>query len=261
MSYILEALKKAEQDRVAVQRTDRQSMVLSALPTASTRPVWPFAATVVAVLVVAAGAGWWFSGRSSGAVVAAKSTAGAAVANMPATAPAAKAVNPPVNVAPTPVSELIVKPLERAPDAIALAAPSTQPAAQLLPATKTEKPRSVASAASLPVPGKTGPEPAPVAKLQEQPATKAVEPLDLKMSMGLRVVAMDELPPDIRKLLPKITAGGYVYSADASSRVVNINDKTLREGDDLASGLKLDQIAQDHVVFSFRGHRFRVDMF
>jgi general secretion pathway protein B len=88
-----------------------------------------------------------------------------------------------------------------------------------------------------------------------------LKPIDLKPSRSLRVLHLEELPPEVRRDVPKISATGYVYSADTGVRVVNVNERSLQEGDELMAGLKLEQIAPDHVLFSFRGYRFRVEMF
>jgi general secretion pathway protein B len=99
-------------------------------------------------------------------------------------------------------------------------------------------------------------------KRAEKPvATAAVESMGLKLSRSMRVLYLEELPPEVRRDVPKISATGYVYSADTGVRIVNVNERSLQEGDELLAGLKLELIAPDHVLFSFRGYRFRVEMF
>jgi hypothetical protein len=92
-------------------------------------------------------------------------------------------------------------------------------------------------------------------------STAAVESIELKLLRNLRVFHLEELPPEVRRDIPKLSATGYVYSADTGVRIVNVNERSLQEGDELAAGMKLEQIAPDHVLFSFRGYRFRVEMF
>ena len=256
MSYILEALKKAERDRAASKLPDLKTMVLAPRDSERTRSVLPYAAALGAVIVLSIGAGWWYFGKWAKTAkekppVVAAASAVFAVPAAPTPAPEVPAapVVPPVPAAPAtaPVPlarEPEVKPLQavvNTPKTARPLAPLTKPVVN----PKIEKPAADAAKT-------TPPSDKPVVKTQS---------LDLKMSTGLRVLAVSELPADIRKQLPKITAGGYVYSADAASRVVNINERSLREGDELVSGMRLDQIAQDHVVFSFRGYRFRVEMF
>jgi general secretion pathway protein B len=56
--------------------------------------------------------------------------------------------------------------------------------------------------------------------------------------------------------LPPINIAGYIRDAEAN-RLVMVNDRLLREGDELAPGLKLEKILDDSVIFNFRGHRFK----
>ena len=46
-----------------------------------------------------------------------------------------------------------------------------------------------------------------------------------------------------------------------SGLFTSIDERSLREADELFSGLRREQIAQDFLLFSFRGDRFRVEMF
>ena len=259
MSYILEALKKAELDRAAGKLPDMKTMVLAPRESESSRSMLPYAAALGAVIVLGAGAGWWFSGKSMPKTPREKPPVVSAAAPAPAPEwPAAPVLSgAPPSLSP-PARQPDVKSLRAMPETSKTVPHTVPPLAQITkpaPNSKSEKPpaalpQAVAPAAK--VAETATPPDKPVAKTQA---------LDLRMSTGLRVLAVGELPADIRKQLPKITAGGYVYSADAASRVVNINERSLREGDELVSGMRLDQIAQDHVVFSFRGYRFRVEMF
>ena len=48
----------------------------------------------------------------------------------------------------------------------------------------------------------------------------------------------------------------HYYIADPKARFARINDKTLREGQSLAEGLKVDEITAAGVVMNCRGWRF-----
>ena len=69
-------------------------------------------------------------------------------------------------------------------------------------------------------------------------------------------MAMEELPLGIRQELPELTISMHAYSPNPAKRLVSINNKLLREGDTAASGVNLEKITPDGMVFSFRGYRF-----
>jgi general secretion pathway protein B len=283
MSYILEALKKAEQARLAAKLPDRQSLALSSDEPVRERLAWLFGAMLVSALASAAAMGWWFSGKAHE-----KSVPEKVAIISPFTAIEANAAREP-----------LAKPNARDVDAAALArsrkdngapgAPISRPeqvVAPLIvarPVTSRQdgaysRPRDSAQQADKSAVTVGSPEHKPAAKPSvsvspapdlkaalkraDKPlATAAVETIDLKPSRGSRVLHFEELPPEVRRDVPKISATGYVYSADTGVRIVNVNERSLQEGDELMAGLKLEQIAPDHVLFSFRGYRFRVEMF
>lgn len=67
------------------------------------------------------------------------------------------------------------------------------------------------------------------------------------------------LPSSIRKTLPVMSVAVHAYSATPGDRLVSINGRLLREGDTLAPDLKLEQITADGMIFTYRGYRFRRD--
>lgn len=69
---------------------------------------------------------------------------------------------------------------------------------------------------------------------------------------------INELPANVRQELPAISLGGYIYSANVAERSILINGKLLREGDQLAPGLRLEQMRPDGVVFGYKEQRFRM---
>jgi len=75
------------------------------------------------------------------------------------------------------------------------------------------------------------------------------------------VIEMDQLPPDIKNKLPKISINTHIYSNNPSSRVVNINGVVLREGEDIAKGLTLEEITTSGVILTYQDHRFRIRAF
>lgn len=62
------------------------------------------------------------------------------------------------------------------------------------------------------------------------------------------------LPPDA----PKIVISGGVYSESKQARAAIVNGQVAREGDDVGSGVVLEQIRPQGVVLAYRGARYTV---
>jgi general secretion pathway protein B len=75
-----------------------------------------------------------------------------------------------------------------------------------------------------------------------------------------KLVAMGELPPAIRQEIPEISIQGHVYSSEPKDRIVGINERLLKEGEYLAPGLRLEQITPEGLVFSYKNYLFRRDL-
>ncbi len=69
---------------------------------------------------------------------------------------------------------------------------------------------------------------------------------------------MTELPVAVRRTLPVVTMGGYIYTADPASRSVVINGRLAREGEAIAPGLQLEQMRPKDAVFNYQGTRYRL---
>jgi len=99
------------------------------------------------------------------------------------------------------------------------------------------------------------------AVVQEQAAAPVKEKFSgaapANPAQSQKVIAMAELPPAIQQELPPISIPVHTYSSTPKERIVGINDRLLQEGDYLAPGLKVEQIAPDGVIFSYKNYRFR----
>lgn len=209
MSYILDALRKADAERERDPARGIHAQPVT-LPAASSG--WSPAqriATASAVLGVAAGAAvlMW-----PAAPVPAPLPAPAPVVQAPPPAPAPVPVAPAQAVLPPP------PPVEEAPAPVLVAA---KPA---------PKPQAVASAAAA-------------------SATRAVPD---------RVVAVNELPADVQRELPKLPITGGVYSDNATQRMLIVSGQVVNEGAEIAPGLVLEQIRAKSAVLRFRGWRYAV---
>ncbi len=74
-------------------------------------------------------------------------------------------------------------------------------------------------------------------------------------------IEFSQLPGDVRKELPDITINGHIYSDNSAARIANINGFVTREGDKVSSGLILEEITEAGVIFSYKEYRFRMRAF
>lgn len=67
-----------------------------------------------------------------------------------------------------------------------------------------------------------------------------------------------DLPAALQQQLPAVALGGYIYSKNAPDRLLLV-DKVLRhEGEEVAPGLVLERLQPKSAVFNFRGSRYRI---
>lgn len=74
-----------------------------------------------------------------------------------------------------------------------------------------------------------------------------------------RLPSASELPEEIRRELPALVVGGAMYSETPASRMLIINSQVFREGDQPSPGLVLEEIRLKSAVFRYRGHRYGVN--
>jgi general secretion pathway protein B len=80
----------------------------------------------------------------------------------------------------------------------------------------------------------------------------------LPLPEPFRLYDLKSLPASVKEGLPDINISVFVYSDDPSSRVVKINGHTVREGQELTDGLKVEKIVPEGVIFKYEDYRFRV---
>ncbi|MDB5764669.1 MAG: hypothetical protein JWQ21_3664, partial [Herminiimonas sp.] len=73
-----------------------------------------------------------------------------------------------------------------------------------------------------------------------------------------RVAMLRELPENIQREIPALTISGYIYAGNPADRSVLINNKLLREGDQVAPGLTLEKMMPKEAILNYRGYRYRV---
>ena len=128
-------------------------------------------------------------------------------------------------------------------------APNLTPAGQPVPvlgAMKPNNPALVSSgtpSAAAPIPDKSS--------MPEKSASIA------GVAQEQKAIPMAELPLQIQYEIPAMTVQLHAYSSNPSERLVYINSTKLREGGSLMLGLRLEQITPDGMIFSYKGYRFK----
>jgi general secretion pathway protein B len=251
MSYILEALKKAQAERQLGATPTIHAPTLDGIATRETpaAPWKPLALAAGAIAVVGVAALLWRQHETPPAVAATASTASTAP---PAAAqPAAPAVVAVRSVSPAPAT---MPPAPARPAVPPAAAPVPAPA----PASAPAPAAAAAAAASVPMPAVVAatvpPTPAhkPAPEAAKSAKVAAVEPQEEPAQLR------SELPEPIQRSIPPIAMGGYMYSKNPADRLLLI-DKVLRhEGEEVAPGLVLEKLQPKAAVFTFKGYRYRV---
>lgn len=240
MSYILDALRRAEAERErgavpGLQSQQQQIETEDDAPTRSRTLVWAIIGLAFALIATLA---WTLLGGSTPARQIAEGpvTAAPAAAPVATTAPVAQSL---AEIAAAPPSATV---------ATQTATPSpTMPQPVQMPMATQPAPRPVAFA-----PAKVAPQVALATPRVDvpKPATAAAsEP---------RIYAQSELPADIQRELPRVAINGSSYSGDAASRMVMINGQVFHEGDQLSAGLVLDKIRRRSAVLAYKGLRYEV---
>jgi general secretion pathway protein B len=219
MSYILDALRKADAERERdPARGIHAQPAAGAMPGVAARaPRWTWVAAGLAVLLVAGV--FTFTARQAPPARAVVGVAGAA--------------------APTASIAIVAAPAP-APAVVPVAASVLPPPAPLEPA--PPRPAPVKTAAVL----KAAAPPAPA--IAAAPLAAATD----------RVLAWSELPADVQRDLPKLAISGGVHSENASQRMLIVGGQVMVEGAELAPGVTLEQIRPKSAVLGFRGLRYSV---
>jgi len=75
-----------------------------------------------------------------------------------------------------------------------------------------------------------------------------------------RIYALNRLPSSVRQGLPDLTMSLHYFTVNPSSRLISINGKTLKEGQELIPGLRLEKITVAGAILDYHGYRFSIGM-
>lgn len=247
MSYILDALKKAEAERQigdvpsihapapgASVRTEEAPFVRRYLPWLITGLL---AAAILAYLF------WshpWSHNEATPAVLV--------QAPIPAPAPAPVQPAPAaVNETPAPVQ---AAPIAPAPQVAPVPEKPAHPAKQAVAA--VEKPK--AQEAKVVAPAATAAPVPPPAASPPETSSAATTTAPVQEEAG----TVQDLPAAIQRELPPVTITGYLYARNPADRSAVINKKLLHEGESIAPDLVLDKLTPKGAVLNYKGYRYRI---
>lgn len=233
MSYILDALKRAdaERERGAAPGLHTRHQVPAGSPGAPGAMRNLGLALAAGVVLVMLALYIWVLPAPDPAPAAALAPAAVTAPDAPAPAPAPAPVV--AAVPPAAISAAASAPAVSADAAEVRVLPP--PAAKAFTAPSSRPGRPDKAASSVPVPA---------------PVTQAAAPAAVPL--------LAELPQELRSQIPKITITGSVYSNSPAQRLLLINNLVLSQGGQVAPDLTVEEIQPRSSVFSFKGTRFRV---
>ncbi|HSY26242.1 MAG TPA: general secretion pathway protein GspB [Burkholderiaceae bacterium] len=237
MSYILDALKKAESERklgfVPNVHTAAPNAVSASNEHNSRKWLpWLLAALTLAILLPVSA--WLQVWRQQAP------TTPIPTANTVAATPAI--VEKTASVAATPAVPQVK------PESVPAATPASKPL--------FAKPAKATVPAQVPPPIVKSNEPAPIAAIAATPVTEpsSASPQPDENQVG----TIRDLPQNIRLEIPAFVVNGYIYAKNPADRSVLINQRLLHEGDQIAPELMLEKMIPKGAILNYKGYRYRV---
>lgn len=248
MSYILDALRKSDQQR---QRGAAPTLLLGQATAVAPKQPALLSYGVFALILLGAGIaiGWLRPWQPQSAAPAPAAIAAKPSEPEPGQVPMSR---------PDFVPTLERDPQHSAPDTQAVPAPAAPALAQAHSVTPAniEKRNAPARIERRNAPAKAVAQaPKKAAPMQVPDETAGTPTAD--SAPAKNVISMSELPLALQQELPPMTVTVHAYSGTPADRLVGINNRMLREGDSVAPGLKLEQITPEGMVLGYKGYSFR----
>jgi general secretion pathway protein B len=242
MSYILDALKKSDQQRQrGVTPTLLTAQATATAPNRSRRLL----NSILAAVLICAGVliGWLQPWQSDQSVLAPTPVATKPITPGPHVAAQVPPPLMPEMVGNAEQEPLLQKSASVAQPALRLGASAMKQDAPTLAKTEPHPTQSqavtvVPKEAAMPLPEKTV-------------LTGPVDTGQVK-----KVMALNELPASVQQEIPGISISFHAYSSSPKDRHVMINGAMVGQGESLAPGLSLEEITPDGVILGYKGYRF-----
>ncbi len=224
MSYILDALRKSAEDRRKLQEQKPQSLHPLATPQESKGRKGRSRRGIlfVCILLLGALAGTWFYYSQ---------------------------IKPDISAPETSVQLQKQEP----PSAIAEQGPAQTQA----PATAADKAVVISANPALESPQALS----PLEESPEPPTPLPAPEETARLTSSAAIPLLQELPFATQAAIPEMKFSGHVFSSDPALRLVMVNTAIVREGDMITPDIKLIEITENGLVFSYRQTPFKVELF
>jgi len=280
MSYILEALKKSEQDR---QEQNSASLTQyyetqSATPNRSGPNAWWAVGLLAVALVVLLLMVWWWHSKPANHTTHSQTTRSPIAQSSPQLPapvvqlqPASqqaehKQTEPKTdaekNVTADTTTASKAKPIDpriaqlyKQPQTTQAQITEPKPQAVSLQPDQVSAAQPVSATPTAPKPNSAKPNSAKQSSTTQQ-SEQSTNTLSTNQSNFLSI---DELPDTIKSELFPIHYIAHVYSDSQKQGFAILNDIRLRPGDQFAKDFYLEKVATDHVIMSYRGYFFRLE--
>lgn len=291
MSYILDALKKAESERergAVPGLNSAQANHTTFIQYGGDQRPWWLVALALGVLLVGVVSVWLWRQSAPSPLEALRTQAVAPPSPVPV-APVAAPQNPVPSTAPSAAqprlpppevavpSESVQAPVPQA-RAPVLAAPiAAPPVVKVSPTTtatssvahvqaKVVPPSAAPTISAAPIapaapvkPTQTAIPAAPAAPTATEPVSKTAPVSTPIRSASGGVPMLTELPEPMRRQIPALNISGAVFSDSPPEWTLIINDQLIGKGGQVAPDVRLEEISGSSAVFNFKGQRFRID--
>jgi general secretion pathway protein B len=252
MSYILKALRKSEQERLAQKPDTVTGRIL--VDQTHTQPRHKPSKLIIILIVtnlIVVACFFWFVRKEPGTLLPAdiqKIPAPEKTQTIPAIVPQVK-----MSPAPKP----IIKKPEPAPPSIAELAASGKGRVSQLPAAKPVVEKKPALFQVKPNQIKQEPEPKSLAE-SEVEAVKIVEKNPEPLVENKTIPFLFELPSEFRHTVPELKINVFVYSEQPTERFVIIDMQKYTVGEQIKESIKLKEIRSDSLVVEYQNRTFRI---
>ena len=271
MSFILDALRKAERDRNLGQAPNLQDVALAsdeARRSTQARPPAPRLLVLAGlVLLVCLGLYLVFKPEREAARQRAPLPPGKITATVRGPAPAAASLEPqqaaPAQEEPAPAIDESASLASfddltgaNPPPVIAPEPPAAEPEPTPRPdfVVRPEQPRATNFTPETPIPSASA-MPEASAPDRQPPSDVAPQPAQAPVASASNATSLESMPQSYQAAFPSFSVDVHVWDSNPQKRFVLVSGRRYREGDTLAAGPRLVEIAQQGLVVDYNGER------